>query len=134
VPSARVCADGVTKGLPCLDDRQCPGSTCASPATVCLGGEFDRYTCIDDGDCPHGICAAPTPVPTRTPLVPDDRTRRPTQEPTLVPAGTDSVSQGAASSGGGGGGGCAVVPTQGSGYEWLLLLALIAARYGLRRP
>ena len=129
-PSARVCAGGVAKGLPCLNDHHCPGSLCSSPATVCHGGPFDHFACIDDFDCPSGVCAGgPTPLPTPTPAAVGTATTR-TRKPNGGPVTTDSADQPST----GGGGGCAVVPTQSSGYEWLLALALIAARYGLRRP
>lgn len=50
----RQCAGGGDAGLPCLDDAQCPGSSC-TPAR-CVGGSNAVNLCTSDADCPAGEC------------------------------------------------------------------------------
>lgn len=101
LPTARICAGGVAKGLPCLRDEHCRQSTCVSTGQVCAGEAFDRFACVNEFDCPGGTClAAPTPRP-------------------LVPSGSGSN-----------GGGCAIGASErGAGaWVWVLSLVLLGAR------
>jgi YVTN family beta-propeller protein len=63
--TARLCASGPSKGIPCLDDHHCVGAACIATNRVCVGGSFDASGCIDDGDCPRGACVA---APSHQPL------------------------------------------------------------------
>jgi len=99
--ATRLCAHGIAKGNPCLDDRHCAGAPCGVATQRCDGGDFDHFACVDDGDCPFGRCggfaptASPTqPVPptlrpTRTPIETESRTRKPTASP--LPSGTPTA-------------------------------------------
>src|SRR5262245_16046364 len=51
------CSGGPNAGAPCVDSRDCGGSTCAP---VCVGGTVPPGTaCVKDGDCGNGgRCAA----------------------------------------------------------------------------
>ncbi|MFI5367040.1 MAG: hypothetical protein ACHQ4J_15610 [Candidatus Binatia bacterium] len=79
VGSQKVCVGGNSKGYPCLNDGQCPGSLCQSTGKFCNGGDFASYSCVDDADCnlagsTGGTCvstAQPTPTPAARPCTGD---------------------------------------------------------------
>ena len=58
--TVKTCEDGANKGNDCVDDTDCPGSTCVSTGDVVLGQTCDAGTnkgndCVADTDCP-GVC------------------------------------------------------------------------------
>ncbi len=52
-----VCATGVEKGNPCVDDSECPSSVCILVKS-CLDGTDAGNSCVNDSDCifDEGIC------------------------------------------------------------------------------
>ena len=67
--SVKTCEDGANKGNDCVDDTDCPGSTCVSTGDVvlgqiCDGGTNDGGDCTADTDCPGGECGGGVVVPT----------------------------------------------------------------------
>jgi Tol biopolymer transport system component len=53
-PQLTQCAGGTRVGLPCIEDGDCPASSCG-PAT-CLRGDSSADICHSDGDCSGGAC------------------------------------------------------------------------------
>ena len=58
--TAKVCLSGTNQGFPCLQNSQCPSSTCGYTnkfcAGVCQGGQNVNQLCLDDTDCPSSTC------------------------------------------------------------------------------
>jgi len=52
----RVCVGGVNVGRPCLNDPDCPSSTCS--ATKCGSGPNVGMACTEDVECPQSRCAS----------------------------------------------------------------------------
>jgi MYXO-CTERM domain-containing protein len=124
IPTQRICAAGIAKGLACLRDAHCGGERCVSTGNRCDGGDFDSYACVDHSDCPLGSCSAPRsgsvepprPTPAAEPPPTAPQAVRAADEPAAPPARVAA-------------GGCSVGPSP-DGGGWLLtgLLALLAKR------
>jgi hypothetical protein len=48
------CAGGANINVGCVNNAQCPGSTCSS--LVCNGGPNDAKACTTNANCPQGLC------------------------------------------------------------------------------
>ncbi len=143
VPTAKFCAGGSRRRIPCLSDSQCPGSGCVSTASFCDGGKMADYSCVVDANCTGGSCpapsfpdiptcrpdqlptATPTRLPTRTPNSPQPQPSR-----TPIPAGGSAGS--AAGTATSGGTSCAIDPT-GTAIPWAPLAILVVLRASRRR-
>ena len=69
--TVKTCEGGDNKGNDCVDDTDCPGSTCVSTGDVVLGqtcedGDNKGNDCVDDTDCPGSTCGGGVVIPTPT--------------------------------------------------------------------
>jgi hypothetical protein len=67
--TVKTCEDGTNKGNDCVDDTDCPGSTCVNTGdiligTICDDGRNEGNDCVDDTDCPGGSCGGGVVIPT----------------------------------------------------------------------
>jgi hypothetical protein len=67
--TVKTCSGGDNKGKDCVDDTNCPGSTCVSTGDIVLGQTCEEGTnegkdCTANTDCPGGTCGGGVVVPT----------------------------------------------------------------------